>query len=43
MAKQTIRRTSTKQYIRNSSITTDSKGRKHCKTCGAYVGNKGRK
>jgi len=31
------------QTIRKSQTTTDSQGRKHCKTCGAYVGNKGKK
>lgn len=29
--------------IRNSQTVTDKNGRKHCKTCGAYVGNKGNK
>ena len=36
--KQTITRT-----VRKSQTTTDKNGRVHCKTCGAYVGNKGRK
>lgn len=44
MAKQKIKiTTKTKRVVSNSQITTDSKGRKHCKTCGAYVGNKGKK
>ena len=42
MAKQKIKTTTTK-YIRNSQTTTDRQGRKHCKTCGAYVGGRGRK
>lgn len=33
----------TTRTVRKSQTTTDSKGRVHCKTCGAYVGNKGRK
>jgi len=40
MAKQTIK---TKVTYRKSQITTDKNGRKHCKTCGAFIGNKGRK
>lgn len=28
---------------RKSDTTTDKNGRKHCKTCGAYIGNKGKK
>lgn len=32
-----------KVTYRKSDITTDKNGRKHCKTCGAYIGNKGRK
>ena len=28
---------------RKSQTTTDSKGRKHCGYCGAYIGNKGKK
>lgn len=44
MAKQKIKRvTKTKRTISKSKITTDSNGRKHCKTCGAFIGNKGRK
>lgn len=43
MAKQTIRIIKTTRYISRGNTTTDSQGRKHCKTCGAYVGNKGRK
>lgn len=42
MAKQTIRQT-TKVTYRKSQTTTDRNGRKHCKTCGAFIGNKGRK
>ena len=37
-----IKQTKT-QTIRKSQTTTDRQGRKHCKTCGAYVGNKGKK
>ena len=33
----------TRQIIRKSQTTTDKNGRKHCKTCGAYIGNKGKK
>ncbi len=36
--KQTTRIT-----YRKSSATTDKNGRKHCKTCGAFIGNRGRK
>ena len=44
MAKQKVRTTTiTTRYINRGNTTTDSQGRKHCKTCGAYVGNKGRK
>ena len=42
MATQKIR-VKTVKYIRNSQTTTDRTGRKHCKTWGAYVGNRGRK
>lgn len=42
MAKQRIKTTITR-YVKKSDMTTDKQGRKHCKTCGAYVGNKGRK
>ena len=41
MAKQTI--TTTTRKIRKSQTTTDKRGRVHCGTCGAYIGNKGRK
>lgn len=37
MAKQTIK---TKKTYRKSKTTTDKNGRKHCKTCGAFIGNK---
>lgn len=45
MAKQKIKTTTIKttRYIKKSDTTTDKQGRKHCKTCGAYVGNKGKK
>ena len=44
MATQRIRTTrKVTKYVRNSQTTTDRQGRKHCKTCGAYVGNRGRK
>lgn len=39
----TIKQTTTRQVIRKSQVTTDRQGKKHCKTCGAYIGNKGRK
>lgn len=42
MGKITIKHT-TKQTYRKSDTTTDKNGRKHCKTCGAYIGNKGKK
>lgn len=35
---QTTRRT-----YRKSQSTVDKNGRVHCKTCGAFIGNKGRK
>lgn len=38
----TVRQTTTR-YVRKSQTTVDKNGRRHCKTCGAYVGNKGRK
>lgn len=41
MATQKIKRvTQTTRYIRNSQTTTDRQGKKHCKTCGAYIGNR---
>lgn len=44
MASQKVKRVvKTVQYIRNSQTTTDRQGKKHCKTCGAYIGNRGRK
>lgn len=44
MAKQRIKtRTRTTRKISNSKTSTDSKGRVHCKTCGAYIGKKGKK
>ena len=44
MAKQKIKKTTkTTKYIKNSDTIIDIMGRKHCKTCGAYVGNKGKK
>lgn len=41
MAKQRIKTTT--RTIRKSMSTVDKNGRRHCKTCGAYLGNKGRK
>lgn len=41
MAKQRV--VTTTRTIRKSQTTIDKRGRVHCKTCGAYVGNKGRK
>lgn len=44
MAKQKIKTTiKVKRIISSSKITKDKNGRKHCKTCGAFIGNKGRK
>ena len=44
MATQKIRTTTkTTRYVNTGSTTTDRQGRKHCKTCGAYVGGRGRK
>lgn len=43
MAKQKVRTTTSKSYIRKSQVTTDRQGKKHCGTCGAYIGNRGRK
>lgn len=39
MAKQVIK---TRTTFRKSN-TVDKNGRKHCKTCGAFIGNRGRK
>jgi len=33
----------TVQYVKSGSTTIDRQGKKHCKTCGAYIGNRGRK
>lgn len=38
-----IKQTVTRQVVRKSQTTTDRQGKMHCKTCGAYIGNKGRK
>ena len=44
MATQKVKTTTkTTRYINKSNTTTDKQGRKHCKTCGAYVGGKGKK
>ena len=43
MAKQKVRTTTTKSYVKKSQVVTDRQGKKHCGTCGAYIGNKGRK
>lgn len=37
-----IRVTVKKTYLR-SQTSVDKNGRRHCQTCGAYIGNKGRK
>ena len=37
-----IRLTSTKKY-RKSQTTTDKNGKKHCKTCGAFISGRGKK
>lgn len=42
MGKVRIKQT-TKRTYRKSQATTDSTGRVHCKTCGAFLGNKGKK
>lgn len=41
MARQRI--TIITRKVRKSKSTTDSKGRVHCKTCGAFLGNKRKK
>lgn len=46
MAKQRIvtkTKTVTTKKVRNSKTITDSKGRVHCSSCGAYVATKGHK
>ena len=46
MARQRIitrTKTTTVKKIRSAKTITDSKGRVHCTTCGAYVGTKGKK
>lgn len=37
-----IKQTTTR-VVRKSQTTIDRQGKMHCKTCGAYIGNKGRK
>ena len=40
----TIKQTITKKYkYRKSKTTTDKNGRKHCKTCGAFLSGRGKK
>ena len=39
----TIRISKTKKVVRKSQTTKDGNGQLHCKTCGAFVGNKGKK
>lgn len=46
MAKQRIKiktKTRTIRKVRKSKTHTDKNGRIHCQTCGAYIGNKGKK
>lgn len=38
--KQTVK---VKKKYRKSQTTTDSQGRKHCKTCGAFISGRGKK
>ena len=43
MAKQKIKRTTTtKRTINKNKIVTDKSGRKHCKTCGAFISGRGK-
>ncbi len=41
MARQVI--TTTIKKYRKSKTYTDKKGRKHCKTCGAYLSGRGKR
>lgn len=44
MARQRIvTRTRTVRKVSKSKMHTDKNGRIHCQTCGAYIGNKGKK
>ena len=45
MARQRIKssRTKTTRKVRKSKTTLDKNGRVHCKSCGAFLGNRGRK
>ena len=45
MARQRIRTSHTKttRRVRKLQTTSDRNGRVHCKTCGAFLGNRGRK
>lgn len=46
MARQRVvikTRTRTVRKVSKSKTHTDKNGRVHCKTCGAFVGNKGKK
>lgn len=38
-----IKITHKKGTYRKSQTTTDSQGRKHCKTCGAFISDRGKK
>jgi len=38
-----IKQTVTKKKYRKSQTTTDNQGRKHCKTCGAFISGRGKK
>lgn len=42
MGKITIKK-HTKKVYRKSQMTTDKNGRKHCKTCGAFISGRGKK
>ena len=42
MGKITIKHTEKRKY-RKSKTTTDKNGRKHCKTCGAFISGRGKK
>lgn len=36
-------RISQRKVVRKSKTTKDKNGRLHCKSCGAFLGNRGRK
>lgn len=37
-----IKQTVSRKTYRKSQTTTDKNGRRHCKTCGAYIGSRGK-